>query len=126
MGLLLFGQSKDIERVPSRGMMDVGGYQSGDLAWAAAAHSCRDADVLLAADAEREREALHRSSEADVEEDLAAIGVERAEVAVEVAGESNAARCRKHGCEERGALLVFPEFLHRADIVGGQFPDVAV
>ena len=63
---------------------------------------------------ERHRESLHRRAEPRLPENLAGLHVERAEVAIEIADERDAAGRREHRREERRALLVAPELLHRS------------
>ena len=93
---------------------------------AAAAEPGRHRDVLLAVHREADRETLHGRRQPRIPEDLARLHVEGAEVAIEIADKRQAAGGRQHRGEERRALLVAPQLLHRADVVGGQLADVAL
>src|SRR5437867_2718148 len=93
---------------------------------AAAAVAARDADVLLAVDAEGDRESLHRRRQPRLPQYRAGLDVEGAEPAIEIAREDDPARGRNGGCHERRALLVRPHLLHRPDVERGQLADVTV
>src|SRR6185369_1318012 len=57
---------------------------------------------------------------------FAGLHVERAEGAVEIADEADAAVSRDHTREKRRPLLATPDLSHRLHVVGGEFADVAV
>src|SRR5262252_3427302 len=92
----------------------------------AAAVACRHGDVLPAVDAERDRESLDRRAEARLPQDLACLRVERAEHAIEIADEHDAAGSRNRRGHERRALRVRPVLLHRPNVERAEFADVAV
>src|ERR1700694_524750 len=105
-------QREYVEGVADPGRaVDLGLDQTGHLARAASAVAGRDRDVLLAANGERQGEALPRGSQPNLPQDAAGIGIEGAEHAVQVAGECEASRGREHSGQERSALLIFPDFL---------------
>src|SRR5689334_478892 len=106
--------------------MHVRGEDTWDHARAAATEATRHSDVLLAADAEGEREALHGGAEARLPKFLTGLDVDRAEDAVHVAHESDAAGGGKHGGHKRRALLDLPVLFQGAHVVGSKFADVAV
>jgi hypothetical protein len=91
--LLRIRQCENIQRVAGRRRVDVGQDRSRHISRAAAAESCGDGDILFAADAERDRKALHGGSEPDLPEDLAGVHIDGAEVAVEIADERDASVC---------------------------------
>ena len=57
---------------------------------------------------------------------LAGSHVEGAEVAIEIADERDAAGGRQHRRQERRALLVAPDLVHRPHVVGRELADLAV
>src|SRR5207253_729497 len=59
-------------------------------------------------------------------EDRPGLRVERAELAIEVADEREAARGREYGREKRRALLVAPDLFHRRGVVRRELADVAL
>src|SRR6266850_5872719 len=106
--------------------MDVGRDGRRHETRAAAAVSGRHGDVLPAVDAERDREALDRRAEARLPEDLSRLHVERAEHAIEIADEREAAGRRDRRRHERRALRVRPVLFQCADVEGAELADVAV
>src|SRR5262245_23212690 len=93
---------------------------------AASAIAGHDCDVLLAVDGEGHREALDGGGEPRLPQDLAGFDVERPEPSIEISGERDATGRGDDGGHEGGPLFVGPHFLHRLDVEGSQFADVAV
>src|SRR5215475_5671261 len=126
MTLALIGQREHVERVARRWRVQVRRDCRRHEARAAAAVAARDADVLLAVDAERDRKSLDRRPEPGLPQHLARLDVERPETAIEVAGKRHAPRCRNRRGHEGRALLIGPHLLHRADVERGELADVAL
>src|SRR5262245_27254489 len=119
-------QREDVQRVAALRMLDVRTDRARDVARAAAAKAGCDRDVLTAADGEGDGRALHGGAEPRLPQRLPGLHVERAERAIEIADEADAARRRHDRRQERRALLARPDLLHRLRVVGGELPDVAV
>src|SRR5438093_4398152 len=119
-------QREDVQRVAVFGVVDVGRNRSRHLSRAAASQTRRDRDVLLARDAERDREALNGGSEAGLPQNLPGLHVERAEVAIEIADKGHAAGGGQNSREKRRPLLIIPDLAERVDVVGGELADVTV
>src|ERR1700730_649173 len=107
-------------------MMNVGSDGKRDLPRAAATESSRNSDVLFPVNAERNWEALNRSSQARVPKHRSVVHIHCLESSIQVAGESDSTGRRKHGCQERRSLLDGPHLLHRFDIERSQFSNVAI
>src|SRR4051812_1653 len=106
--------------------MQLGGNRRRNDARTSAAIAAGDRHVLLAVDAERDGESLHRCAEPGFPENLSRFHFERPAPAVEVSGECEAtSRCHGRGHEGR-ALLVRPQLLHRAYVKCRESADVAV
>src|SRR5437870_1409317 len=106
--------------------MDVGFDGGGYVPWAAAAVACWNRHVLLAIDAEGDREALYGRSEPRLPQHLAVIDIHCFQTSIETSRKGHSARRGKHRQQERRALLDRPEFLHRPHIEGRQLADVSI
>ena len=95
------------------------------VAWASAAQSRGDRNVLFAVDRKCDWIALHGRPEPRLPKHLAGLNVDSEEIAVEIADEGHSAGGGEHGREKRGALLDRPVLLQGAHVVGRQFADIA-
>ena len=89
-------------------MVNLGRDGSGYLARAASAKTRSDSDVLPAANAERNRVSLRRSSQSRLPQCLASLDINGSEYAIQIADECYAACRGKHRGEEGCALLERP------------------
>src|SRR5688572_22361552 len=124
--LLLCRQREDVQREAFLRRIDFRRERIRHQPWAAAASAGRYRDILLAVDAVRHREALHRCRELRFPEDLARLHIDGSEHLVAIADERDAARSCDNTREERSALLDLPDFLQRSHVVSGKLADVAV
>src|SRR5258708_12313692 len=93
-------------------MMNFGRDHARHVARTPATQACGHSNVVSAGNRERNREALHRRSQARLPECPAGLDVHGLEIAIQITDKGDASASQEHPSEKRAPLLDRPLLLH--------------